>query len=995
MTTLESPDRLKKLSPEKRALLLKALRRDGGTPEGGEGISRRPAAGPVPVSFAQGRLWLLDQITPGNPAYNVPFAVRLSGRLDVAALAASLDAVERRHEALRTVFAAGPDGPLQVVGPPARLPLPVADLGALSALSAATRDAETRRLVREDARRPFDLARGPLVRATLLRLAADEHLLLFNLHHIVTDGWSNGLLLSEVAQLYAAAVAGAPSPLPELPVQYADFALWQRRKLSGETLERLLSWWRSRLDGSPAALELPADHPRPAHRAHLGGVIPRRLPASLVAALDALGRGREATLFMVLLAGFQTLLGRMAGVEDVVVGSAVAGRSRAETERLIGFFANTLALRGDLSGDPSFTEMLDRARRATLDGWDHGALPFEKLVEELRPGREAGGNPLFQVVLVLQNAPRPTLALPGLTLEPVDIHSGVAKFDLTLSAEPEADGGLTLWLEHSRELFEAPTAARLLDHLETLLRAAAASPGTRLSELPLLGVAERHQLLGEWHAPAAVVDAETTVHALVEARAAAEPEAPALLADGLCLTYRELEQRANRLAHHLIAMGVRPDMPVGVALERSADLTLTLLAVLKAGGAYLPLDPSYPDERLVQMLGDADPPLVVTRTAHLGRLGGLGRARLVAVDGDGEAIAARGSASPAVPMAPANLAYILYTSGSTGRPKGVAIPHRGVVRLVRDADFARRGPREVFLQLAPIAFDASTLEIWGALANGSCLAVMPAGSPSLPELEAALQRFGVTTLWLTAGLFHQVVDERPSALRGVRRLLTGGDVVSPPHARRLLETFPGHTLIDAYGPTENTTFTCCHWMRELADVGSPVPIGRPAPGNRVYVLDGTFRPVPIGVPGELCAGGGGLARGYTNLPALTAERFVPDPWSGLPGERLYRTGDRVRFLADGRVEFLGRLDHQVKVRGFRLEPEEIETVLATHPAVRQAAVVAVADPHGDKRLVAYVVPEGDGEPVPALKAWLGERLPAWMVPALWVALPEMPLTAYG
>ena len=999
----ERAARLRRLSPEKRALLLQALRREAVSKRRAEAIPRRRAEVPAPASFGQQRLWLLDQLLPGRAAYNLPFAVRLSGRLEVGALGRSLAEVVRRHEVLRTVFVGGDAGALQVPAPAGGRLLAAVDL---SRLPAPAREAEARRLARADARRPFDLACGPLLRATLLRLEARAHVLLFCLHHTVSDGWSNAVLLGEMSQLYAAFAAGEASPLPELELQFADFAVWQRQQLTGETLDGLLAYWRQKLRDAPPVLELPTDRARPAAPRHLGGTVTGALDAGTPGALNQLGRDREATPFVILLAAFQALLGRWAGSRDVVVGSPVAGRERPEVEGLIGFFANTLVLRTDLLGDPSFAELLDRVRRAVLEAQEHAELPFERLVEELRPERDEAVHPLFQVAFVLQDGGRRSAELPGLTFEPVaprEIHSGVAKFDLTLFVDLQAAGS-ELWLEYDRELFAATTASRFLRHLRTLLRGALKRPQTPLSELPWLLAAERHQLLCEWRSPAAVTDSEATVHGLFQAQARSIGEAIALESADGALSYGELDRRSGRLAAELRAMGVGPGTAVGVAMERSAELVVALVAILEAGGAYVPLDPAYPSARLALMLADSGVRVLLTLERHLPALAELptGTARILAVD---RARAAPEVALDAVALdavSPDDLAYLVYTSGSTGRPKGVAVPHRAVVRLVRGANYVQLTPQEVVLQFAPVAFDASTLEIWGPLLNGARLALMPPGSPSLAELGAALRRLRVTTLWLTSGLFHQMVDAEAEAFGGVRQLLAGGDVLSAPHCRQLLRSAPGCRLINGYGPTENTTFTCCHPLAAAAEVSSPVPIGRPITGTRVVVTDAALRPLAIGVVGELMAGGDGVARGYAGEAALTAERFIPEPWGERPGSRMYRTGDRARYLPGGNLEFLGRGDHQVKVRGFRIEPEEIEAVLGEQPEVLRSAVVAQAGTGGDKRLVAFVVAAPGEVPAAAeaalfarLRSALAERLPDHMVPALWQTLPELPLNPNG
>ena len=961
-----------------------------------EGIRPRSDPAERPLSFAQQRLWFLHRLDPASPAYNMPAAVRLAVRLDVAALRGSLTEVVRRHEVLRTALREEAGAPVPDLAPAALLPLPVVDL---STMPPAERTRESDRLAREEARRPFDLGRVPLLRGTLVRQGDGGWMLLLTLHHVVGDGWSIGVLVRELGALYEAFAAGRPSPLPELPIQYADFASWQRRWLSGEELERQLGFWRDILAGAPATLELPADRPRPPVASLRGGRRRVELPADLAGGLRALGQERGATLFMVLLATFAAQLARWSGTADLVVGSPIANRNRAEIEGLVGFFVNTLPLRVDLEGDPAFRDLLHRVRETTLAAYAHQDLPFERLIEELRLERSPAHSPLFQVLFALQNAPVGRLDLAGLSIELAEVDNGAAKVDLELSLE-ETVRGIEGTLTYSLDTFEPATADRLLRHWQTLLRGAVEEPGTRIWDLPLLDDKERQQLL-EWSRTEEVSLEPGSIQGRFETWVERTPEAVALVWEEGSFTYRELNRRANLLAHHLLALGLEPEDPVGICLERSSDLVVSLLAALKAGGAYLPLDPGLTDERLAIFLEDAqgrvERPVVLTRERWAGR---FSRVR----ERGGSVVLLDGSPPPAPPAwetdpegfaDPDRLAYISFTSGSTGRPKGVAVPHSGVLRLAGDSFWARMGPEEVFLQLAPVSFDASTLEIWGPLLTGGRLAVFPSHPPSLEELGDFLARFAVTTLWLTTGLFHQMVDGNLRGLGSLRQLLTGGDVVSAERVTRVLDELPAVRLVVAYGPTEGTTFTTC-WPAVPGGIrGASVPLGRPIANTEVYLLDRSGRPVPTGVPSELWVGGDGLARGYAGRPDLTAERFRPHPFSP-PGARLYRTGDLARYRPDGLTEFLGRIDHQVKIRGFRVEPGEIEAVLCEHPAVRQAAVVARGTSTDDRRLVAYVVWEeraavADGE----LREHLRRRLPEYMVPADFVLLAALPLTPNG
>jgi amino acid adenylation domain-containing protein len=949
--------------------------------------------GPLPLSFAQQRLWLIDQLEPGRPLYNIPVALRIDGPLDPAVLARSLGEIVRRHEALRTVFAEQGGAPVQLIQPAAPFALPVVDL---AGLPASRREAAALALAGEEAGRPFDLARGPLLRGVLLRLTGageqTDHLAALTLHHIVSDGWSMGILIRELTVLYPAFAVGRPSPLPELPVQYADFAVWQGSWLRGEVLESEISFWRRQLAGLPPLLELPTDRPRPAVQSFRGATRPVRLAPELTRQAQALGWREGATLFMVLLAGFHALLARSSGQQDLAVGSPVAGRNRVETEGLIGFFVNTLVLRGDLSGEPSFRELLARLRETALAAYLHQDVPFETLVQELAPERSLAHAPLFQVMFALQNAPVESLEIRNLRLRPVSAAGTTAKFDLTLNLQ-EHDGGLSGTVEYATDLFDAATIDRLTVHYERLLTAALTTPELMAWELPLLTGAERHQLLWEWSDTARSFPREATVHALFAEQAELRPAAVAVEQGGERLTYGELGRRAGRFARRLVALGLQPEERVAVLAERSPDLIAALLGILQAGGAYLPLDPTHPPERLAWTIRDAGASLLVAPGSAPGQgLAWTEGLRLVTLDHEETEEPEAGLPLPEVPAAA--LAYVMYTSGSTGTPKGVAATHRNVVRLVRGAGSADLGPGQTWLQYAPVSFDASTLEIWAPLLNGGRLVLFPRQMASLDDLAQVVEAHGVTSAWLTAGLFHEMVDGCLEGLLPLRQLLAGGDVVSPEHARKVLDAHPGLTLIDGYGPTEGTTFTCCHRMTDARQVGESVPIGRPIANARVYVLDERRNPVPVGTGGELYAGGDGLARGYLDRPEMTAERFVPDPF-GEEGGRLYRTGDRVRRRVDGVLEFLGRIDHQIKLRGFRIELGEIEAALAALDGVREAAVMVREDTPGDRRLVAYVAAAAGDVTADALRQGLRERLPEPMVPAAFVTLAALPLTPNG
>jgi amino acid adenylation domain-containing protein len=975
-------------------------------------VVRRPRPdGVAPLSFAQQRLWFLHQLDPESPAYNVPGALRLSGPLLPEALESALGEIVRRHEALRTVFGtvSGTEGePVQRILPPSPFTLPRIDLaGSLDP------QAEAERLGLAEARHRFDLAAGPLLRALLVRVAEDEHLLVVVMHHAISDGWSLGVMTGELAALYAAFAAGEPSPLPELPVQYADFAEWQRRTLSGHRLERQLAWWRQLL-ADPPVLDLPADHRRPPVSSGRGEQLPVALPEDLGRGLRTLARGEGATLYMVLLAGFATLLGRHAGQDDLTVGSPIAGRDRREIEPLIGCFVNTLTLRVRLAGDPSFRELLARVREVTLGAYDHQGVPFERLVEELVSGsgrgRDRARTPLFQVLLVLQNAPRPPLRLGDLLLERRELPTGTAKFDLSLALGDEGEG-IAGALEHSSDLFETPSMLRLLGHLTELLRGAVADPGRRLSDLPLLTAGEREQLLVTWNEtedPEADIARGGLLSDLVAAQAARTPEAEAVVGwrlDGLDqeerLTYRELLARADRLASHLVALGVGPEARVGICLERTVDLPVAVLAVLRAGGAYVPLDPAYPQQRLELMLRDSGANVLITQSDLDGRCGPFAGAS-VWID---EPLSSGPLPERWTAAAPENLAYLIYTSGSTGVPKAVAIEHRSAVVLVRWAlrEFSAEELAGVLFATS-ICFDLSVFELFVPLAAGGKV-LIAANALELPALPAAQE----VTLVNTVPSALAELARRDGFPASVRTVNLAGEPLSGALADAV-RSLPGvRRLLNLYGPSEDTTYST--WAEVPASpqrIGEP-RIGRPVAGTRVYLLDRDGNPVPEGVPGELFLAGAGLARGYLARPSLTAERFVPDPFSGTPGGRLYRTGDLARWRAAGmlgsrgELEYLGRVDHQVKVRGFRIELGEIEAALARHPAVAEAVVLARDEGERGTVLAAFLVrrpgeagKEMDAEPRPAeLRRFLLRSLPEHMVPTAFVELPALPLTPNG
>ena len=944
----------------------------------------RPAS--FPLSFAQQRLWFIQQLEPESAAYNVPIASRLVGPLDVPALERGLNEVARRHEILRTSFILEDGNPVQVVAAEPNIHLELIDPGELLG---AEREAEALRLAQESARRPFDLERGPLLRALLVRLGAEEHLLVLTLHHIVCDAWSLGVLLRELGALYEAYREGLGSPLGELPIQYADFALWQRERLTGELLDRELGYWRGQLGGELPVLALPTDRPRPAVQGHRGGRRALLLPELLTEKLKTLGRQEGATLFMTLLASFQALLSRYSGQEDLVVGTPIAGRTRTETEGLIGFFVNTLALRADLSGEPSFRELLGRVRESALGAYAHQEVPFGRLVEELRPGRSLSHAPLFQVMFALQNTPREGLELEGLRLSPVALDAGTAKFDLTLEAVERGEE-LTCELEYDAELFEAGTAERLLGHYERLLEAAAVDPDRPHSHLPLLTPQEERQLLVEWNDTARDYPTRATIHELFEQQAGRTPEATALECGDERLSYQELNRRANQLAHLLRRRGVGPGVPVGLYLERSAEMLVALLGVLKAGGAYLPLDPSNPQERLGFILEDAQAPVLLTESRLAGQLSSC-RAEAIHLDAVGQELARETETAPAGVVTADDLAYVLYTSGSTGKPKGVEVGHRAVVNLLcAMRERPGLGPRDVMLAVTTLSFDIAGLELLLPVTVGARVVV--AGGEDVADgrrLSRLLTESGATVMDGTPATWRMLIESGWGG-DGRLKMMCGGEALAPELAAGLLER--GGQLWNLYGPTETTIYSTGYRVK----AGGRILIGRPVANTQIYVLDQRQRPVPVGVAGELYIGGDGLARGYLNRPELTQEKFVPHPFGGEAGARLYRTGDLVRYLSTGELEYLGRIDHQVKIRGFRIELGEIESALSEHAAVAESVVAAGEDGRGERRLVAYVVPAGGAAPAAGeLRGHLKKKLPDYMIPSQFVALDKMPRTSSG
>jgi len=946
------------------------------------------------VSFAQQRLWFLHQLAPDSPAYNIRSALRLRGSLNLEALRKSLDAVVDRHESLRTVFTASDGKPSQVILAAAPVKCSLIDL---SGLPLAARDAELRQVLETDEQGPFNLAQGPLLRTTLIRLGDSEHILLLTVHHVVSDGWSMSVLFKELAAFYEAFLRGRSVSLAPLPIQYADFAHWQRQWLQGEVLASQLAFWKKQLGGHLPVLELPTDRPRPADPSFRGARFDLAIGKPLTEAIKALARPRKTTLYMTLLAAFQTLLYRYSQQEDILVGSPFAGRVLRETEDLIGFFVNTLVLRADLTGNPTFRQLLERVREAALGAYAHQNLPFEKLVEELHPARSRSLSPIFQVMFALQNVPAESPAFEGLVVTRLPLNTHTSKFDLSLILA-DGDDGLHGAFEYNTDLFDSATIVRMAGHFLTLLEGIVANPGQRIAELPLLREAERKQLLVEWNDTGREQLSAGLLHQLFEAQAERTPGADAVVFEEQKLTYAELNRRAGQLARHLRRLGVGPGALVGLFLDRSLEMVVGLLGVLKAGGAYVPLDPLYPHERLAFMIRDAGMGILLTQGALAGRLPEH-QAVVVCLDQDWQRIEAEESTSSSMDQnCPEDLAYVIYTSGSTGKPKGAMIPHRAICNHMH---WMQRvwplTPGDVVLQKTPFSFDASVWEFYAPLlAGGRLIMARPGGHADSAYLVRSVIEHSVSILQLVPSVLRLLLDEPDfGRCRSLKRVFCGGEALTTDLQERFFERLPAASLHNLYGPTEaaidSTSWTCRH------EPGArTIPIGSPIDNTQAYILDARLQPTPVGVPGELCIGGEGLARGYLNQPGLTAEKFIANPFAANSGTRLYRTGDRVRYLADGAIEFLGRMDHQVKVRGFRIELGEIESLLLQHAAVHDALTVVREDRPGDQKLVAYVVLRPDAKASDSeLRACLGARLPDYMVPSLFLFLEAFPLLPNG
>jgi amino acid adenylation domain-containing protein len=939
-----------------------------------------------PASFAQQRLWFLDQREPHSAAYNVPAAVRIFGYIDVEALERSFSEVVRRHEVLRTTFRIVEGYPMQCIAPARDVTLSITDL---RGLEPPERGEQERRLIIEEAWRPFDLECGPLIRARLLRTGDAEHVLLTNQHHIICDDWSDEVFMRELIAAYEAFAEGRQPNLPELSIQYADFAQRQHAFLLDGTLKDQLGYWREKL-ADLQLLQLRTDRPRPPSQTFSGASEPLELPTELTNALEALSTSEGATLFMTLLAAFKALLARYTRQEDIVVGSPITNRTNSETENLIGFFVNTLVLRTTLEGNPKFREALRRVRKTALDAFQHQEVPFDALVEALAPERHLNQNPLFQVMFVMLRDGPKTRAMRDLRLLPIEIEQRTAKFDLTLSLFNGPDG-VRGSFNYNVDLFDAATIRRMVDHFRTLLLGIVADPEARISELPMLTAVEQEQISIEWNRTETDFPRNSSIDELFENQSELRPEAIALEHHATRWTYRELNQSSNQIAHCLRQAGAKSESLVGICMERSAQTIAGMLAILKAGGAYVPIDPAYPAKRRSLMLEGV--PLLLT-TKKLAAEFAEDAARVICVDDESVLRASRENL-PRLSNGE-SLAYVIYTSGSTGQPKGVAVMHRGVIRLFFNTNFLTIEGSDVVAQTLNVCFDAAMQEIWGALLTGARLVILDKELMlSPPRFKQELERREITVLMPTRALFNLMAREAPGAFAKLKYVAFGGEAADPRSVAAVLRHGPPKHLLNAYGPTEASITATCMEVREVPEGAISIPIGRPISNTTIYLLDDHRNPVPMGVAGEIYIGGAGVARGYVGAPQLTAERFIDDPFSSEPGARLYKTGDLARWLPDGNIHLIGRADTQVKIRGFRIEPGEIEAVLKQHPWARDAVVVLHDDASGEKRLVAYVAGELSRLNATELRDFLKAKLPDYMLPSAIVVLEKFPLNSNG
>ena len=959
---------------------------------GEQEIPRRVASDPLFLSDAQLRLWFLDKFQPNSPLYNIPKAMRMSGDLNVEVLQEALNAIVNRHEPLRATFASVNENPVQTIAKSRSVNLSVIDLGDQPV---SEHETQVQHLLKEEARRSFNLSQDLMLRATLIRMSEKDHVLLLTTHQIVADNWSMEVLFKELSILYEAFSTGKPSPLPDLHVQHVDFTAWQKGWLQGEVFESQLSYWRDQLHGASPLLELPIDHPRPAIETHQGACQYTELPTGLVKALRHLSRREGVTLFITLLSAFKILLYRYTTREDIIVGSPFDNRNHSMIKNLIGTFANILVLRTDLSGNPTFRQLLNRVNEVCRGARKHQDLPFERLVEELQPERSLSHGPLFQIMFALQEIPRRNMELSSIVLSDWQVHNGMSKVDITLSITA-AEEGLHGAVEYNTDLFDASTPQRMLEHFQILLEGIVNDPDQKISALPILKESERHQLLVEWNNTHSDYPADKCIHQLFEAQVERIPDAVAAVFEDQQMTYRELNARANQLAHYLRRHGVGPEVLVGICMERSLDMVIGLLGTLKAGGAYVPLDPAYPKERLAFMLEDTQAPVLLTQENLIERLP-KHKAHVLCLDKDWEIVLNEDEENPVCATIAENLAYVIYTSGSTGKPKGAMISHRSLCNHMfwMQEQFPLTDSDRV-LQKTPFSFDASIWEFYAPLLAGAGLVMARSEDHyDIASLVRVIADQKISVIQFVPSLLRTFLEaEDLESCNSLKRVFCGGEALTLDLQERLFAKL-NVDIYNLYGTTEtciDSTFWPCkrEWHQQI------VPIGRPIANTQAYILDRYRQPVPIGVPGELHIAGTCLARGYLNRPELTAQKFIPNPFSNEPGSRLYSTGDLARYLPDGNIEFLGRMDHQVKLHGLRIELGEIEVVLDRYHRVKETVVIAREDVPGDKYLAAYVVPKRGQSPTGSdLRKFLKEKLPDYMVPSAFVLMDALPLTPNG
>jgi amino acid adenylation domain-containing protein len=992
MSTPSREDRLKHLSPAKRAVLVQRIRDEAANCQQTNRISRCATREGSPLSFAQQRLWFLDQLESGKSYYNLSFALKIDCPLNLTALEASLNEIVRRHEVLRATFRTIAGEPLQVITPELKLKLPVIDV---SLLPEKERQNRIRNLAGAEAQKSFDLTTGPLVRLLLLRTGEQEYILFPTFHHIVCDGWSIGIFTEELRSLYEAYSRGSSLPLPELPIQYSDYALWQRDRLQGEVLQQQVSYWKQQLRDIPPALDLPTDFSRSDNQTICSASYVNMLPLALSDSLKQLSRQEEVTLFMILLAAFNLLLSRYSGQEDVVVGSSIANRTRTEIEGLIGFFVNTLVLRTDFAGQPSFRELLKRVKRVAMEAYAHQDLPFEKLVEELQPERSLGATPLFQVMFALQNQPRLSTKPASIQITPMDFETGAAKFDLTF-VMIDTDQGLRVRMEYNAALFRHETIQQMMESFQTLLEAAVLDRDCPVHLLPILSQEKRHRLLFANNLRREEISKDC-VHELFEQQAARTPARRAVVFEKDSLSFEELNRRSNQLARHLERLGVGPEVVVGLCCERSVEMVIGILGILKAGGAYLPLDPATPPEKLSFMLADAQAKVLLTHSETPAVLRD-NQVQLVRIDDDWDQISLESSENCANRANETNLSYIIFTSGSTGRPKAVAVEHRQLRNYVHSVCDKLDLPFPANCALvSTFAADLGHTMLFPSLCGGGTLHLISRELATDSEgLGDYFQEHEIDCLKIVPShLSSLMLSPRPERLIPRQRLVLGGEVSASDWIATIRKLAPGCRVFNHYGPTETTVGVLTHELGTGEPISSRnLPLGTPLANTQVYVLDSTFEPVPVGVKGEIYIGGKGVSRGYGNLPAETAANFIPDPIGDKPGARLYRTGDQGRYLPDEKIEFLGRFDHQVKYHGYRVELEEIRNALKRHPQIRDGVVRLVKDKDDAEVLVAYYVARQEIE-ISEIRSKLRESIMEEVLPNVFVHLRKLPLTLNG